>query len=284
MEKLDDQKVASGEVQMRHMFCVEDGYDYVHGDLSQVELKIMAVEAGDVELLKAAFEGDLHNETAATFLGMTTEAFLQHSYYKFNRGELGKRINFGLSFGSEGHSLVRVGKWKDENGRVRNITWKMLDEGMARWKARFYRVAEFMERVPRETRDNNGILVNAFGRERRFGDELWSPEDWKRAEAERQAVNFKIQGAASALMNRLLNRVHAVVEQYIASGQIQRGDIKLVNTVHDSGGWEVKKYLTEWFVEVLRHETAMVVPQLQNYTFSMDIGVGNCWAEAEIAA
>jgi DNA polymerase I-like protein with 3'-5' exonuclease and polymerase domains len=160
----------------------------------------------------------------------------------------------------------------------------MLNEGMERWKARFYRVAEFMEEAPQKARDNNGIVVNAMGRERRFGDELWSPEDYVRAKADREVVNFEIQGPASALMNRLLNKVYAIVEQYIASGQIQRGDIKLVNTVHDSGGWEVKKYLTEWFVEILRQEATRSVPQLQNYSFSMDIGVGNCWAEAEVAA
>ena len=73
VEKLDDQKIVSGEMQMRHMYCVEPGYVYVHGDFSQIELKAMAIEARDPALLKAVFEGDVHNETAAAFLKMTLE-------------------------------------------------------------------------------------------------------------------------------------------------------------------------------------------------------------------
>ena len=186
--------------------------------------------------------------------------------------------------GLRGIPLVKTGKYKDEKGKKKNITWKMLEEGMAAWRARFPGVAAFMDEVPQTARDNNGIITHVFGRERRFGDELWSPEDYVRARAEREAVNFLIQGPAAALTNRLINRIHAKIEGYILSGQLEVGDLHLVNTVHDSVGYEVRGFLADWFVGLLKAEAEAPVPQLGNHSFSMDIGVGPDWAESEIAA
>ena len=66
----------------------------------------------------------------------------------FNRAEVGKRVNFGLAYGSQGHALVKTGKWKDENDVERSFTWDMLSEGLARWKARFTGVGEFIDNTP----------------------------------------------------------------------------------------------------------------------------------------
>jgi len=284
IERLDDEKTAAGIVQMRHAYWAGPGRDYVHLDYSQVELKVMAIESNDPELLRAVFYGDAHTETAATFLKMSAEEFRNHPYYLFNRASVGKRINFGIGYGSEGYNLVRTGRWKDEKGRVRNITWKMLDEGMEEWRARFHVAVEFLANLPDIARDSGGIITNAFGRERRFGDELWSPEKGIRSRAERELINFIIQGAAGSLMNRLLNSVHFKILEYVRDGSLSRGDVQLYNTVHDSGGWGVLKYLTPWFVDFLKATAEQPVPQLKNYVFSVDVGAGNCWAEAEIAA
>lgn len=281
VERLDDVKTENNEEQMRHMYEAEETYDYVHLDFSQVELKIMGLVSGDQELMKA-IEGDLHSETAATFLGLTMEEFKAHPFMKYNRSGVGKRINFGIGYGSKGHSLVNTGTYKDEKGVIKNITWEMLGDGMARWRERFHKTSDFMDNVPERVRNARGVATNVFGRERRFGDELWSPDKKVCSEAEREALNYYIQSVAGSLMNRLINKIHHRIEVYVAAGHMKEDDIRLVNTVHDSGGWECRKYLTEWFVKLLESVSGEPVPELDNYQFTVDIGIGDCWASAEM--
>jgi DNA polymerase-1 len=273
---------------MRDMFIAAPGYKYVCGDYSQVELRILAIIANDAELHRVFRDGDdLHAITTMEILkgvwkGEYTEEMGKKD--KFNRSEIGKRVNFGLAYGSKGHSLVKTGKWKDWDGIERSISWGMLNEGMKNWNERFSGVGAFILNKPNDVRMRGNIATNCFGRERHLGGKLSSPEDYERGEAERECVNYFIQSAAGDLTNRTINEMHKHLQGHIESGNLDENAVYLVNTVHDSIAYEVREDLVPWFLEFFMHVATRPIPELNNTSFPFDLGVGNSWTEAEMAA
>jgi DNA polymerase-1 len=283
--KTDTARVKAGLPVLRDMFIVEPGYTMIYGDYSQVELRILAIEANDEEMLRIMNDPaqDLHAATTYEFLNVVwpgfTEAMARED--KENRAEVGKRINFGLAYGSEGHSLVKSGKWLDKNRVERPFTWDMLNAGMKRWKARFRGVGEYLEDVPANARRNGGIVYNCFYRERRLGGRLSLADKYKRGEAEREAVNFPIQSAAGAITNRTIGIIDRVLDQHIEENLIREDDVRLINTVHDSIAYEVRDSHVDWFIAVMKQVGERPIPELSNNVFTMDVGTGQTWTEAE---
>jgi uracil-DNA glycosylase family 4 len=276
-QRLKDEKLV-----MRDMFIAPEGYKYVYGDFSQVELRIMAIEANDLEMLNILSDPkqDLHTATAFEFIRTQWADMKESDVSKANRTEVGKRVNFGLAYGSEGYSLVKTGKWYDANGIERNFTWDMLNAGMASWKERFSGVGRFIDLTPDNVRAKGGIATNVFGRERHFGTSLNAPNEWERGKAERECVNFFIQSVAASLTNRTI----IVIDKMLAEYDIGEDVVCLVNTVHDSVAYEVKDSHVEWFMKALEAISQTPYPELGNAVFKIDCGYGQNWTDAERAA
>lgn len=270
---------------IRDSFIAPPGYKYIQGDYSQVELRILAIIAKDLELQRVFEEGlDLHAITTAEILSVVWPGYndMMAANDKFNRAEVGKRVNFGLAYGSQGHALVKTGKWMDAKGNIRTFTWDMLNEGMENWRARFKGVGEFVKNKPAEVRDwNRGIAINCFGRERRFGNKLESRSSYERGEAERECVNYFIQSAAGDITNRTINKVHQILNTLIEAGDLRSEDIYLVNTVHDSIAYECREELIDWFIPIFHNIAIRPIIELEGKSFPFDLGVGNSWTEAE---
>jgi len=284
--KIDELRIEKGLPVMRDLLIAEDGYQYVYADYSQVELRILALLADDKAMLEIMNDpnGDLHGETTYLFLkdyivGYTLAAAKKD---KFNRTEVGKRINFGLAYGSQGHSLVKTGKWRDENGVEHGFTWPMLTEGLKAWKERFKGVGKYIDDTPDTARLHGGIHTNVFGRERRQGPRLNSSDQYTREEAERELINFGIQSAAGAITNRTIIGVYEALESYRSQSQLDIKDVFLVNTVHDSVMYEVRESHIEWFKQILVAIGERPIPELQGQTFKLDVGVGKTWTQAEL--
>lgn len=275
-----DQRKKDKRVVMRDMFIAPPGYKYVYGDFSQIELRILAIIARDLEMMGVLSSGDLHRVTAFEFLRTVWEDLTESGVSKFNRTEVGKRINFGLAYGSEGHALVKTGKWMDWNGVERNFTWDMLNAGMKAWKERFKGVGEFIDLTPDLVRGFGGTATNVFGRERHFGPLLNHYNDYERGKAERECINFFIQSVAAAITNRTIIAVDKMLEEH----NIPEGVVCLVNTVHDSVAYEVKDEYVDWFMEALKVVSQIPYPELENQVFKIDCGYGVNWTDAEMAA
>jgi DNA polymerase-1 len=268
---------------MRDMLIAPKGYVYVYGDYSQVELRILAILAQDQEMLRIlGGGGDMHGATTFEFLEPVYPGYTEAKAKKdkFNRTEVGKRVNFGLAYGSEGHALVKTGKWRDAQGKERQFTWDMLNQGMRNWKNRFVGVGDFIDNTPDLVRMQGSVATNVFGRERHFGGQLTHRNEYERSAAERECINFFIQSVAAALTNRTIIEIDKMLEGF----NISEDDICLVNTVHDSIAYEVREDLAEWFVNAMNTISLRSIPQLGNNTFKIDVGIGKSWTEAEMAA
>jgi DNA polymerase-1 len=281
--RLDDDMTAAGKEQPRHMFIAPEGYDYVYGDYNQMELYTMALESGDYNMLKA-IEDDLHDWTASAFLGFATpQDFKESKYRKYNRTNVGKQVNFGLQYGSEGHALVAKGTWMDKNGKIRPFTWDTYNKGVVRWRQLFPAVAQFQEDTPNLGRKGGGILTTRFGRERRFQARLTDSNEGRRKAAEREALNFRCQSPAASVTNRTIGLIHHEVMKFVKSNQLKEDDVIFTNTVHDSIAYFVRKHLTKWFIKEVFYPIAnREIDEYYGFRFPIGIGVGANWAEAEI--
>lgn len=265
---------------LRDMIVAPDGYQIVYMDYSQIELRLLAIIANDEEMLRLFQEGaDVHIATAAAILDIDDK-----DVTPFNRQALGKKVNFGLAYGSEGHNLVRTGEWEDETGKRHPVTWAMLERGMQRFRSRFPGIMDYIDNVPDQARLHGGIIWTPFGRERRMGAQLNDENEGTRKHAERELLNFSIQSPAGGIMIRTFNMVDDKLTGWIDSGRMAEDDVYLFMTVHDSGLWYVRDKYVDWFQKQVKTIAERSIPELDNYSFPVDIGVGRSWTEAEANA
>ncbi len=277
--RLDHQRIADGKGNLRDMFIVDKGYKMVVGDFSQIELVTLAIQAGDEEMLNIFKSGeDIHTATAAAFLGVKPEEVSE-----FNRS-IGKSVNFARVYGSmDGYSLLKL-TYLDANGKERPLTQSMIRKGFAQLDDRFPSAARYFNDTVNEIMANNGTYTTRFGREKRMGGTLNAGNEWARKEAERQAVNGSIQSPASSVTVRTLNEVDNYFIQEIHAKRMTEEDMFLILTVHDSGAWEIKEDMINIFVPKLNKIATRKIPELDDFQFTMKIGVGDSWSEAELAA
>jgi DNA polymerase-1 len=263
---------------IKDALIVQPGYKMVYMDYDQLELRIAAILADDHEMIAifADPNADIHRATAATILGWDVS-----QVNGFNRQNCGKNVNFGFIYGSQGHNLVKKGKWEDADGVERPITWEMLNRGMKRFKKKFPGISYYLESLPEITRANNNTLVTAFGRERRVGSKLNSNVFATLKGAEREVVNCSVQSPAGAITIRTLILIDEAIDEFIANGQLEEDDVFLINTVHDSGAWEVREKYVDWFCGILRTTAERKIPELSDMSFPCAIGVGRSITEAE---
>jgi len=271
----DKKRTAAGRANLRDAFAVPLGKKLVYFDYSQVELRVLAILSEDKELLRLFADGiDIHTATAAVMLGLNLDQVSDK-----NR-QLGKAVNFGLAYGSEGHDLIKKGEWEDRNGIVRPLTWAIFNKGMRNFRLKFPNLTSYLDMVPEYAKQNDGVFATPYGRERRMGIALLEKEEYKRKAAEREVKNFSIQSTASGITCRTINLIHTWIENWRTQG-ISESDIFLVNTVHDSAAWEVDDKYVDWFVQMIYKAATRPIKELQDYSFPCAIGIGETWSEAE---
>jgi len=217
---------------IKPMFIVPEGYLLLQLDYSQAELRVMAAQAGETNMIKWFKDGrDIHLATACDMnswdynerlLYLKDENHKKHTQTVVGR-KYAKTINFGIIYGqgddklSEGMgvSKVEATEYKKEYFR------------------RFPKIKEFINKQKIKAH-KQGYVTNVFGRRRRLWNALNSPNKWEVAEAERQSVNAPIQGAASD---------YTLFSSILIWEQCRYGKIPYmpqVYTVHDSLGYYVK--------------------------------------------
>jgi uracil-DNA glycosylase family 4 len=164
-------------------------------DQSQIELRVLASEARDQAMMGVFLRGlDLHAATAMEIFGVTLEEALEDDGEgKDHCRFFSKTINFGVAYGltarglSEHLAKMGVLKTVEECQRI-------IDQ----WFAARPGVQIYLQECIAETR-RYGYVRDMWDRIR-FLPQIWSPVDRIRAEAERQAGNFKIQAGAQGSM------------------------------------------------------------------------------------
>ena len=235
---------------IRSCFLADPGCVLISGDLSQAELRAIAVLSGDTELQAVYLETDrsLHKEIAKEFYGE------DYTYEQYVRA---KNINFGVAYWQSAFTFAQMYHMPQEEAQ------DFIDF----WWDRFPKVYEWTKKIE-DTVLNKGELQSPFGHKRRF---YVIPSDQSgRIHVVKEGINFLPQNIAA---NVTLAAMASLVEQLDPSV----AQVRL--TVHDN---IVANCRIEYTNEVARlmkveMEAACKAAIGWDFPFTAEISVGSDW-------
>lgn len=217
--------------EIKRMVRPREGNYIINADYSQLELRIMACAAKDERLIKIYKEGlDAHRMAAAAMFNVEYDEVT-----KDQRQEAKGAVSFGLNYGRQARGLAQSLK----------ISVDRAEQFRRDYFVRYAGVKRYIGRIHRTVKEK--IYVSSlFGRRRRLPD-IRSDNKFKRAEAQRMAVNHVIQSTASDITLMALDRI-------ILRIQKEKKKSRLVFTIHDSVVLDVPKNEVKWCCKMLKEE------------------------------
>jgi DNA polymerase-1 len=234
---------------IRHAFKVSAGRKLIIADYSTIELVIIADASGDTGLITNL--EDLHTFVAREVLGVkdiNNKNKKEHPYKLWR--DVAKMVNYSIAYNVGGDSL----------GKQMTIALSPLGEkiGSERaeriiedWKQRFPQAASWLKESARSV-VLYGKVKDSYGR-MRFWDRSDFQNKWRRASAEREAMNFPIQ-ALSASMVKL-----ALINTF---RKLNPKKARIVSTVHDEIIVESSEQYAEVAAQILKEEMEWAAKQV----------------------
>jgi DNA polymerase-1 len=239
---------------IREAFIPAEGNVLVSADYSQVELRILAHLAREAVLTESFEKGeDIHRRTASEIFGVFPEMVTAEMRRQ------AKTINFGIIYGMSDFGLAKA------LGIGRKEAQTFIDNYFARYPG----VQVFMESKKEEARAK-GYVTTLLGR-RCAVAEIHSPNRNIRDYAERNAINYPIQGSAADIIKVAMVRIHERLKK-------EGLQAKMVLQVHDELVFDVPQAELETVRELVRAEMEGAVEL--DVPLVVDIGVGKNWREA----
>ncbi len=239
---------------IREAFLPAEGNLLLAADYSQIELRVMA-HIADVEALKESFAAgdDIHRRTASeifnVFPDMVSDEMRRQA----------KTINFGVLYGMGAFSLAK------DLGISRKEAQLFIDSYFERYPA----VLRFMEECKEEAREHQ-YVTTLLGR-RCAIPEINSQNGAVRSYAERNAINYPIQGSAADIIKvAMINIDHRLRAEGLQT--------RMVLQVHDELVFDVPQAELELIRQLVKLEMENAVPL--SVPVVVDIGVGANWSEA----
>lgn len=195
---------------IRAGFLADDGCELGEWDLSQIELRILAIDSGDERMLGQFLSGhDFHLMGAAERYGKRPEDVTKHE--RFTQ----KAINFGIVMGITEYGLLDQFQ---KNGQTRGMTtvynritetsteqaipWTLEDcrDQLLEWRRQYPQAAAYLQNKHAEAR-RYGYVRDMWNR-LRYIEDIHATNDYFVAEAERQAQATPVQSGAQGLVKR----------------------------------------------------------------------------------
>lgn len=198
----------------------ETGFYIVGFDYSQIELRVMAAEAGETALLESfARHEDVHSRTAALMLGIDIK-----DVDKQGR-KVGKTNNFANIYGQGVRAKAEALGISEEDAREKDL----------RYRALYPHMQPYRQRIIAQAR-RQGYVITKFGRRVTLHD-IRSPNKKVRAAEERTAGNAVIQGPATGeyVKVAMVRAVRALERAGLAD------KVRLIMNVHDALEFEVAR-------------------------------------------
>ena len=239
---------------IRHAFIAEEGCLILSADYSQIELRVLAHLSEDPVFCDAfAKDEDIHARTASEVFGLFPEMVTQEMRRQ------AKTINFGVIYGQGAFSLARQ----------LGVATKVAKEFIDNYFARHAGAHAFLESCVKVA-EAQGYVTTLLGRRLPIPD-ISSSNGNIRSFAQRNAVNYPIQGSAADIIKLAMVRV---------TDRLRREGLKsrLIMQVHDELVFEVpieEKLVME---QLVQHEMELAAPL--RVPLKVDINVGRNWSEA----
>ncbi|GLI37474.1 DNA polymerase I [Geobacter hydrogenophilus] len=239
---------------IRRAFIAEEGHLLLSADYSQIELRVLAHLSEDRVFCDAfAKDEDIHTRTAAEVFGLFPEMVTPEMRRQ------AKAINFGVIYGQGAFSLAK------QLGIATKIAREFIDNYFARHPG----ARAFLDGCVREA-EAKGYVTTLLGRRLPIPD-IKSANGNIRAFAQRNAVNYPIQGSAADIIKEAMVRVTARMGR---DGMRSR----LIMQVHDELVFEVPENEVVAMEQLVQHEMEHAVPL--RVPLRVDISHGRNWSEA----
>ena len=237
--------------QIRRAFTAPKGRVLVNADYSQFELRLAAVLADEKQLLKAfAASEDIHRLTASQIFDINPDQV------KPEQRSLAKIVNFGILYGQGPHGLA------EQTNLSYSEAQKFIDDYFRQRPG----LRDYFEQTIAAAREQ-GYVETLFGRRRPTPD-LRSPNGLTVKAAERQTINFPIQGTEADLMKMAM----------ISLGQQLDLDCQMIIQVHDSILVECPTAKAKAVGRLMKETMESIWPDL-GVKLLVEVKSGPSWAE-----
>jgi len=239
---------------IRHAFIAPPGHLILSADYSQIELRVLAHLSGDPVFCHAfEHDEDIHTRTASEVFGLFPEMVTSEMRRQ------AKTINFGIIYGQGSFSL----------GKQLGIARKTAEEFIAAYKDRHSAAVGFLDSCIRRA-EENGFVTTILGRRLPIPD-ITSSNGNVRAFAQRNAINYPIQGSAADIIKSAMIRVDARI-------RAERLQSRLIMQVHDELVFEVAEEELLAMERLVNDEMSRAVET--RVPLKVDISHGANWSEA----
>jgi len=239
---------------IREGFIPSEGCVLLSADYSQVELRVLAHMA-DVPALKESFARgeDIHQRTASEVFGLFPEMVTSEQRRQ------AKAINFGVIYGMSAFGLAK------QLGISRREAQIFIDTYFERYPG----IRSFMESKIAEARQK--LYVTTLLGRRCAVPEILSSNGAIRGYAERNAINYPVQGSAADIIKVAMIKIFA---------RLQREGLqsKMLLQVHDELVFDVPVAELEIMRLLVKQEMEQAVPL--SVPLDVEVGDGANWREA----
>ncbi|MFZ3209485.1 MAG: DNA polymerase I [Geobacteraceae bacterium] len=239
---------------IRRAFVAPEGRLLLSADYSQIELRVLAHLSGDPVFCDAfARDEDIHLRTAIEVFGLFPEMVTPEMRRQ------AKTINFGVIYGQGAFSL----------GKQLGVSTKTAKEFIDNYFARHKGAQAFLESCVKDA-EKNGYVTTLLGRRLPIPD-IMSSNGNIRSFAERNAINYPIQGSAADIIKQAMVRIFERMRR-------EGVESRLIMQVHDELVFEVSEREKLHMEKLVRHEMEHAVEL--RVPLKVDINFGRNWSEA----
>uniref|UniRef100_H0X4J1 DNA polymerase nu n=1 Tax=Otolemur garnettii TaxID=30611 RepID=H0X4J1_OTOGA len=245
----------------RTMFVSSKGHTFLAADFSQIELRILAHLSGDPELLKL-FQESERDDVFSTLTSQWKDIPVEHVTHSDR--ERTKKVVYSVVYGAGKKRLAAC----------LGVTDQEAAQFLASFLQKYKKIKDFGQAVVAHCQQT-GYVVSLMGR-RRALPKIHARDPQFRAQAERQAVNFVVQGSAADLCKLAMVRIFAAV----ASSPTLTA--RLVAQIHDELLFEVEDAQVPRFAALVQGTMESLqqvrVPELQlQVPLKVNLSVGHSW-------
>ncbi|XP_075427062.1 DNA polymerase nu isoform X4 [Ascaphus truei] len=228
---IQDKENETITINPRSMFISAKGCTFLAADFSQIELRILAHFSSDPELLKL-FQETESTDVFTTLASQWKDVAPEHVTYADR--EQAKRIAYSVVYGAG----------KERLSEYLGITPAEANQFIESFLQK-YKLSEFTQRIIQQCH-NKGFVISLMGRKRPL-PQINSQSYNLRTQAERQAVNFVIQGSAADLCKMAMIKISAS----IATSSTLTS--RLIAQIHDELLFEVEDSQVLEFAALVKH-------------------------------
>lgn len=238
---------------IRSLITAPPGKVLIECDLSQIELRIIAMYSQDPTMLEVyRNNGDIHTTTAEAAARKSKEDMTLEEFK--DRRSKAKPINFGFMYGMGYRKFVLYAK-----ANYKTVFTENEAKTLRRVYFQTYPNIQTWHDYQKDTAHRKGFVTSPVGRKRRL-PHIHSSDTGRAAEAERQAINSPVQSFGSDLL------LMAAIE---INDRIPEAEI--VALIHDAMLIEVNEDIAEEIAE--RVKKVMENPKMLRKVFKYTLTV-----------